>query len=68
VVFESDDWGSIRMPCLNIRKELDKHPMINAKNSYSFYDTLASVGDVENLLGVLSSFRDIRDIEAVLTV
>jgi hypothetical protein len=61
IIFESDDWGSIRMPSietLNILKSkgisLDK-----ADNKrYTHNDTLASSDDLELLFGVLSKHKD----------
>ena len=57
LVFESDDWGSTRMPSkrvynlLNQSHKLDECP-------YSRYDTLESESDCEMLADTLLSFKD----------
>ena len=58
IVFESDDWGSIRIPdnyCINHLKKLD----INVdKCHYMLNDTLENQKDYENIFEVLTKFRD----------
>lgn len=67
VVFESDDWGSIRMPsravynkCLNSGYRVDQ-------NIFSKYDSLASEDDLSLLFDVLTKFRDINGKHPVIT-
>lgn len=61
VVFESDDWGSIRMP----GKEA-YHNFLDAgyditNDPYCRFDTLANSEDLNSLFAVLRSFKDSRD-------
>ncbi|KAF5067438.1 hypothetical protein DSECCO2_253580 [anaerobic digester metagenome] len=67
VVFESDDWGSIRMASpeayqhfLNLGYPVDQCP-------YNRYDMLESNRDLEALYEVLDSVRDINRRPAILT-
>lgn len=67
VVFESDDWGSIRMPsketyskCINAGYRVDK-------NIFSRYDSLASEDDLTFLFELLLSFHDIKGNHPVIT-
>lgn len=58
LVFHSDDWGSIRMPSQKVRQELNKNKYIDASDSYTHYDTLASDVDLHALFEVLSCVKD----------
>ncbi|MBN1182822.1 MAG: hypothetical protein JXB49_11080 [Bacteroidales bacterium] len=67
VVFESDDWGSIRMPskstyikCLNAGYPVDKI-------AYERYDSLMSSDDLELLFDLLHSHRDKNGYYPVIT-
>ncbi len=58
VVFESDDWGSVRT-----RSKQDYDAMLMAgldvdKNFFTKYDCLESNNDLERLFNVLSDFKD----------
>jgi hypothetical protein len=67
VVFESDDWGSIRMPDIETYKYLsEKYPDISNDN-YSKYDTLAKIEDFESLFNVLSKYSDSKGNKPILT-
>lgn len=67
VVFESDDWGSIRMPSLEIyNKCLDAGYRVDL-NPFERYDSLASEEDLLSLFEVLSSFKDINGNNPVIT-
>ena len=69
VVFESDDWGSIRMPSVQARTRLlNKGVVLQSPLSYDLYDTLASEDDLSDLAEVLDSVRDSDDNPAVLTL
>ncbi|MDD2564915.1 MAG: hypothetical protein PHU27_11940 [Salinivirgaceae bacterium] len=58
VVFESDDWGSIRMPSKEAYDYcLSKGYQVN-KNIYSKYDSLASRDDLLMLFNLLQEFKD----------
>jgi len=61
IVFESDDWGSIRMPSRDAFEKLKKHGLdLTSGDSGRFntYDTLAKSEDLELLFEVLCSIRD----------
>lgn len=69
VVFESDDWGSIRMPSLVTREILlNKGLTLGSPQTYDYYDTLASNSDIENLAEILLSVKDINGNPAKITM
>lgn len=69
VVFESDDWGSIRMPSLEARARLLKNNVfLQSPSSYDKYDTLASDRDLTALLETLDTVRDSQNNPAVITL
>lgn len=70
VVFESDDWGSIRMPSNEAREKLLKAGVIKnigAANRYNRFDTLASSEDLEALFEVLTKVKDYKGNNAKFT-
>lgn len=59
VVIESDDWGSVRMPSMEILSSLQSKGLKFAlEMGYDKYDTIESNDDLELLMGVLDSYRD----------
>ena len=70
VVFESDDWGSIRMPSLDVLDRLIKRgvPATPIGLAYDRVDTLASNDDLELLMEVLSSVQDSQGNPAIITL
>lgn len=67
VVFESDDWGGIRMPSAETYRELaEKMPMIK-NDRFSKFDHLASADDLSALFEVLQKHKDSRGNPAVFT-
>lgn len=67
VVFESDDWGSIRMPQ---RKEWEKLLHLGYavdKRPYERYDTLESPADMEALFDVLYKHKDANGNYPIIT-
>lgn len=69
VVFESDDWGAIRMPSLEALDALKKTGIsIGDSFGYDRNDTLASNDDLELLMEVLSSVKDVNGNPAKMTL
>ena len=61
IVFESDDWGSIRMPSRIVFDKLRKLGLdLISGDSHIFnsYDTLAGADDLESLFETLNRFKD----------
>lgn len=58
VVFESDDWGSIRMSSKKVYDILLEAGIRVDKCPYNTYDSLASEEDLSMLFNLLLSFRD----------
>lgn len=69
VVFESDDWGAIRMPSLEAFNAL-KAEGVQVGDGYGYdqNDTLASNDDLELLMDALSSVKDSKGNPAKLTM
>lgn len=69
VVFESDDWGAIRMPSLKAYKALKSEGVkVGDGFGYDQNDTLASNDDLELLMDALSSVKDSKGNPAKLTM
>lgn len=61
VVFESDDWGAIRMPDIQARNSLlSKFPYSFSAATYDKVDNLANSTDLAELFDVLQNFKDIN--------
>jgi hypothetical protein len=58
IVFESDDWGAIRIPNLEVRGELWQNGLTRTTDSFSRFDTLESAEDYKTLFDVLAQFKD----------
>lgn len=58
IVFESDDWGSIRMPSKETYTELLKLGIRVDENPYDRYDAIETEADFSRLFEVLSKFKD----------
>ncbi|MCK5691812.1 MAG: hypothetical protein KAI08_03155 [Bacteroidales bacterium] len=70
VVFESDDWGSIRTPSLEALENLQKDGIdlqSDAGHLYNNYDSLATTEDLASLFEVLNSVKDSSGRPAVFT-
>jgi hypothetical protein len=67
VVFESDDWGSIRMPSQEVRQQLLAKELIKDKDPFSKYDTLETAADYTALFNVFQKFKDRNGNHPVLT-
>ena len=66
IVFESDDWGGIRMPSQDVYNQLIKAD-IPIGGKFDIYDTLADKQDLDDLFEVLLSVRDKNNHPAVFT-
>ena len=67
VVFESDDWGSIRMPSAEVYHKLLDNGIRVDKCHYARYDSLANVEDFESLFDILIKFKDSNGNHPVIT-
>ncbi len=70
LVFESDDWGSIRMPSKEVFERLiaEGTDLTSDEGSrYNKYDTLANKEDMESLFELLTSIQDSSGRNAVFT-
>jgi len=67
VVFESDDWGSIRMPSKDTFNECLKKGYRVDRNVFSRYDSLTSEEDLNLLFDLLLSFTDTNGNHPVIT-
>ena len=67
VVIESDDWGSIRMPSIQVYNSLLKNSIRVDKDPYCRYDTLATREDLDSLFNLLTSFKDMSGNHPIIT-
>ncbi len=70
LVFESDDWGSVRMPSNEVYDSLSKKGIkLDSEGAYLFnrFDNLANEDDLTALYEVLTSVKDINGNPAVFT-
>ena len=71
LVFESDDWGSIRTPSIEAISSLESRgvPFRSLPiKEFSLFDTLESNSDLNGLYDVLSKYRDIQGHPVVFTL
>ena len=68
IIFESDDWGSNRMPSVKDFKGLVKDGVLSGKPShYDINDTIARASDLEVLFDALNMVKDHTGRNAVFT-
>jgi hypothetical protein len=67
VVFESDDWGSIRMPDKKTYEKSIRKGLPVKRHPYCTYDTLANAEDLHALYDVLRSVKDKNGNHPVIT-
>jgi hypothetical protein len=61
VVFESDDWGTIRMLSKESNEILKRGGIRIEEDAFCKFDTIESIEDIENLVEILSKFKDINN-------
>ena len=70
IVFESDDWGSIRMPSREVYDHLQQNGIDLLSDEgylYNKYDSLATAEDLASLFDVLNAVKDNTGRPAVFT-
>jgi hypothetical protein len=67
VVFESDDWGSVRMPSKEVFNKLKKAGIPLDNSAYCRFDSLESNKDLELLFEVLLKYKDQHGNHPVIT-
>lgn len=69
LVLESDDWGSIRMPSLEVASKLTSLGVqLSSPNSYDVHDTIETDSDLTCLMEVLDSVHDKNGNPAKITM
>lgn len=58
IVFESDDWGAIRIPSISAREKLLQKKLIRENDPFSRFDSLETTEDYEALFNVLKKFKN----------
>jgi hypothetical protein len=66
LIIECDDWGSIRMPSLEICDNLIKEGLVIEGDRFN-YDTIESSEDMEQLFDILENVRDRNGHHAIMT-
>jgi hypothetical protein len=67
VVFESDDWGSIRMPDREVRDTLIKQGIRVDQNYFTNNDSLENQAELQDLAETLLNFKDCKGRHPVFT-
>jgi len=67
LVFESDDWGSIRQPSLEAWEEQKKKSPKTEEDPFFHFDCLESNHDMERIFEVLSKYKDSTGNNPVIT-
>lgn len=67
VIIESDDWGSIRMPSIEVYNKLIAQGIPVDKDPYCRFDSLESDDDLTALFEVLQKFKDQNGNHPVIT-
>lgn len=70
ILFESDDWGSVRMPSLEALQHIQNQGIdLTAGDStrYNYNDTLESADDLVELFSTLTQFNDINGNHPIFT-
>ncbi len=67
VVFESDDWGSIRMPSKDVYEKCLEAGYPVDLNPFERYDSLASTDDLNLLFDLLSNYKDMNGRNPIIT-
>jgi hypothetical protein len=67
IVFESDDWGTIRMPSLGIKNQLESEHSGFVSDPYLQYDCLETDADLEILFDLLAKHKDADGKPCILT-
>lgn len=68
IVFESDDWGSIRVPSIDVKKQLIEKGYDMDARPYERYDTLETNEDIEALYDVLLRYKDSSGNHPIITM
>jgi hypothetical protein len=58
VVFESDDWGSVRIPSKKVMQQLADAGIAVHTNPFNYLDALESETDLNSLFELLTRFKD----------
>jgi len=67
VVFESDDWGAIRMPSKEVYSELLNKGLNVNQSPYNINDSLESNDDLNALFEILTKYKDKNGMHPVFT-
>ena len=67
LIIESDDWGAIRMPNLNVYSKLKKNGISVESSIYCKYDQLESNEDFDLLINLLSGIKNSNGKNPIIT-
>ncbi len=66
IIFESDDWGSLRVGTKDALSKFKKKGL-RTDDPYIQYDTIATENDLSNLFEILSAFKDLNGNNPIIT-
>ncbi len=67
VVFESDDWGSVRIPNHETYRISEENGYAMDRNIYTKYDCLESADDLDELFNLLVNYKDQNNKNPIFT-
>ena len=67
IIFESDDWGAIRIPDIQTREDLLKNNLIKLNDPFSRFDTIETSNDYYELFNVLNKHQDVNGQHPIIT-
>ena len=67
LVFESDDWGAIRIPSKKVRDLFLSKKLLSNSDPFSMFDALESESDMLSLYEVLHQFKDAKGNHPIFT-
>lgn len=68
IIFESDDWGSVRIPSKDVQKKLEQSGINISSCPYSKYDCLETKEDIEILVNTLGVTKNSNCGTAIFTM
>lgn len=68
LIIESDDWGAVRLPSVNVRERLLEKGINLNEEIYTIYDGLEKDSDIDDLMEVLMQYKDSNGVHPIFTM
>ncbi len=66
-VIESDDWGAVRTPSLNVYNYFKKNGLKVDNDPYFKFDSLEKNNEINDLLDLLSNYKNVNNCHPIIT-